>query len=231
MWCSDGSVARTFGEVGGSNPSTGAKNNNTMKWTSDELEFLIQHYADNYTEDLAIALNRPLRGCYGMANKLGLRKSKDFITMCGRLCSTNPVFQATRFKKGHIAHNKGKKMPPELRDKMSHTFFKDGHLPHNTREDGALTKRADGYWWIRIALGKWRQLHTYTWEQANRPIDPKIEMVKFIDGNPDNCSLDNLYLSNRVENMKMNTIHRYPSEVKQTIKILRKLKKVIDNEK
>ena len=198
-------------------------------WAPDEIEFLIEHYADNFTEDLAIALERPMSGIYGKAQQLGLKKSPELIAESGRMSSKHPNVIATHIKKGNTPHNKGKKMPDDLKEKVRHTFFQKGHLPHNTKEegDGAVSKRGQ-YWWIRIRLGKWRQLHTYTWEQANRPIDPKSEMVKFLDGNPDNCSLENLYLSNRSENMKMNTIHRYPSEVKQTIKTVRKLNKLIN---
>ena len=200
-------------------------------WSEDEIEFLKAHYAENFSEDLAEALGRTLSSVNGKAYLMGLKKSKEFIRLIGKLYSDTPGSVATRFKKGQTPPNKGKKMPESTKAKVAKTFFKPGHLPHNTKaSDGAISKRADGYWWIRLSLGKWRQLHTHTWEQANRPIDPRTEMVKFRDGNPDNCNLDNLYLCDRRENMAHNTIHRYPEELKQTIRTLHKLNRTI-NEK
>lgn len=200
-------------------------------WPQDEIDFLTQHYADNYAEDLAIAMQRSIRSVYQKAHELGLHKSKHFLRQ-----QIEPLLNggfSHRFKKGQISHNKGKPMPAHVREKVSVTFFKTGHIPHNARPegDGALSKRS-GYWWIRLSLGKWRQLHTHTWEQANRPIDPKKEMIKFRDGNKDNCALENLYLVDRRQNMLENTIHRYPAEMKEAMRTLAQLKKQIKkNEK
>jgi hypothetical protein len=196
-------------------------------WQTDEDEFLKEHYADNFTADLALALNRSEIAVYTRARILGLKKSEEIIRLSGSMSSNHPNNWATRFKKGHVPANKNKKMPPEVYEKSKHTFFQKGNRPHNTREgDGAITKRATGYWYIRIKLGKWRQLHTHTWEQANRPLQ-KGEMVKFRDGNPDNCSLDNLYLCTRSENMKNNTFHKYPTQVKDAMRTLWRLEKMI----
>lgn len=199
-------------------------------WTPEEDEFLREHYAENFNEDLALALNRTVPAVHGRGGKLGLKKIKSFVAMLGSLSSNHPASRANQFKKGMTPANKGKKMPDAVKEKIQRTMFQPGHLPANTKTDGALSKRADGYWWIRLELGKWRQLHTHTWEQANRPINPKTEMVKFKDGNRDNCLLENLYLSDRRENMRANTIHRYPTELKQAIRTLHKLNRTI-NEK
>lgn len=196
-------------------------------WTQKEIDFLVEHYANEYSANLAVTLQRPLRAIYGMANKLGLKKTKEFVAAAGRMSCNHPNVVATRLKKGNIPPNKGMKMSDAQREKLAHTWFKKGHLQINTKKPGTITKRACGYWWIRISINNWRQLHTYTWEQANRPIDPKTEMVKFRDGNNDNCSLENLYLSTRAENMKTNTIQRYPEEVKQAIRTISSLNKVI----
>lgn len=195
-------------------------------WSQDEMEYLREHYADNFTEDIAQALGRTLPSVYQMARNMRLYKSPAFVTMTGKMSSQHPNQVASRFKPGNISHNKGKQMPDEVRQKVARTWFPTGHQPHNTRQDGALSKR-QGYWYIRLSLGKWRQLHTWTWEQANRPIDPKTEMVKFRDGNRDNCTLENLYLCSRADNMKQNTIHRYPDDIKQGIRALNSLKRKI----
>lgn len=199
-------------------------------WTLEELEYLCEHYADNFSQDIAHTLGRTMSSVYMKAQLMGLKKSPQFVSMTGRMSSDHPNVIASRYKRGRIPENKGKPMHADVREKVARTWFQKGNVPHNVKPegDGALSKR-QGYWYIRIALGKWRQLHTWTWEQANRPIDPKREMVKFRDGNRDNCALDNLYLCTRAENMKQNTIHRYPDDVKQGIRALIHLKGKLKN--
>ena len=52
-------------------------------------------------------------------------------------------------------------------------------------------------------------------------------MVKFRDGNRENVTIENLYLADRRQNMLENTIHRYPTEIKETIRTLAVFKKRI----
>jgi hypothetical protein len=76
---------------------------------------------------------------------------------------------------------------------------------------------------------KWEQYHRLIWEETFGPI-PKDKIVRFITKDKMNVHPFNLELIDRKINMKNNTIHRYPMEVKQSIRILSKLKKRI-NEK
>lgn len=55
-------------------------------------------------------------------------------------------------------------------------------------------------------------------------------IVTFRDRNPQNVVIENLELISRQEGMKRNSIQNYPKEVKSTIRLLSKLKKII-NEK
>lgn len=198
-----------------------------------EIEYIRQNYSDTLTAEIAAVLGRSLRSVYNKSYELGLLKSDEFINSgkCGRLQKGHNRGKDTRFKPGHKTWNKDKKLGKEwTKGRMGETQFKPGHLPHNTKPegDGALSKRGR-YWYIRLSLGHWRQLHTYTWENSNGPINPKTEMVKFRDGNPDNCDLENLYLETRSGNMKSNTIHNYPPEIKDSIIALTTLKKKIKN--
>ena len=52
-------------------------------------------------------------------------------------------------------------------------------------------------------------------------------IISFKDKNPMNCVIENLEIITRKENMNRNTIHNYPTEVKQLIKLNSKLKKAI----
>lgn len=197
-------------------------------WTETEIQYLREHYADNFTADIAKTLNRPMSSVYQQGRKLGLLKSPELIREGGRRSSNHPNVIASQFPKGAVPPNKGKKMPPAVYEKVKRTFFPKGHLPHNTNQqgDGALTKRGR-YWYIRLELGRWRQYHTWLWEQANRKINGRTEMVKFIDGNTDNCTLENLCLISRADGMRANSIHRLPNDLKETIYTLTTLKRAI----
>ena len=109
-----------------------------------------------------------------------------------------------RFQKGHLPKNKGKKRTSAQRERSSSTWFQNGSLPHNTLYDGAVTTRKfkdRKYYWIRLSLNNWKPLHRYLWEKAYGKI-PKGHVVRFKDGDPMNCTLDNLELMNRRKNMQ-----------------------------
>lgn len=180
-------------------------------------------YRDTSTGEIAERLNRTCGSIYNQSYLLGLKKSNEFLSKT----STAPVNGlSARFKKGDTPHNKGAKMSSEIK----HTFFQDGHLPHNTRNDGDISIRRDKsgrvYKYIRISLAKWQPLHRVIWEQHNNPL-LKSEIVTFKDGNSLNCAIENLEVISRSQNMDRNTIHNYPEEIKATIRTLSKLKKSI----
>ena len=45
-------------------------------WTNEEIEYLHANYADNFTEDVAKALNRTVSGVYGKAYSLDIKKKQ-----------------------------------------------------------------------------------------------------------------------------------------------------------
>ena len=115
-----------------------------------------------------------------------------------------------RFKKGHVSHNKGKKMPPELYEKAKGTMFKEGQMPPNTDPIGTEKALADGYVWVKIndipkakKNVNWKQKHRLIWEKEYGPI-PEGTIIKFLDGNKRNFDLDNLKAVSRSVNVVMN---------------------------
>ena len=106
-------------------------------------------------------------------------------------------------------------------------MFKKGNKPHNTKPIGTINIRADKtgrlYQYIKIKDSHWELLQRQVWTQANGEI-PKGTVVNFIDGNFMNCELSNLQLKTRGEMAIMNSIHRYPAEVRDLIKLTNKLK-------
>lgn len=114
-----------------------------------------------------------------------------------------------RFKPGHVPQNKGKKMLPEVYEKLKPTMFKEGIMPANRRPIGAEKLRDDGYWWVKIKDGclnaNWMLKHRKIWEEANGPI-PEGAIIIFADGDRDNFSLDNLKLIDRRQHVRLNQL-------------------------
>lgn len=137
--------------------------------------------------------------------------------------------QAGRLQKGNIPSNKGKKMSRKMYRVCKPTMFKPGHLPHNTKKDGAISVRVDKrgvpYKHIRTEPGKWVPYQRYRWELFRGPI-PKRMIVTFKDGNTLNCKLSNLELITMAENAVRNKQH-IPLDLARTVITLGKLNKKI----
>lgn len=109
-----------------------------------------------------------------------------------------------RYEPGRTAENKGLHwsdyMPPESQARSRATTFKKGNRPQTWVPVGTEAIDKDGYRKIKVAEpNRWKLLHRYVWEQANGPI-PDGCNVTFLDGDPQNCTLENLVLMTRREN-------------------------------
>lgn len=210
------------------------------RWTNKEIEYLKSHFPDERTQDVAFDLGRSYSSVSTKANALGLKKSQAFKSDLERSGHINLLKygKQSRFQPGQEAHNKGKKqeefMSYEAIERTKRTRFKPGNLPHNTRKNGDISirrhKNGYQYKYIRVKIGVWKLLHRVIWERHHGPI-PMGHNIQFKDGNQLNCDIDNLYIISRKKQMTDNTIHRYPEEVKQLIKINSKLKKAIRHAK
>lgn len=113
----------------------------------------------------------------------------------------------TKFKKGRVG-NKGQKMSKDTYEKVKKTMFQKGHTPANKMQIGEVTRTTDGYLIRKIQdHGTQRErfefVHRAVWEQHNGPI-PKGKIVSFLDGNRENCDIDNLFLIDNETNLEMN---------------------------
>lgn len=113
-----------------------------------------------------------------------------------------------RFQKGHVPNNKGKKMSPEQYEKCKATMFKKGNVPPNRMKIGEYTHTTDGYLLRKVReTGTRRErfefVHRAEWEKHNGPI-PDGKMVSFLDGDKDNCDINNLILIDNSENLELN---------------------------
>lgn len=200
------------------------------KWTKEEDAILYEKFSDTPTNDLLKVLDRTFFSISSRASILGIKKSDALLE--SNAITRNAMFKnvsAGRFKKGHKTFNKGVKMSPELKEKIEHTFFKKGHIPHNTKYDGHEKLTNEGYIMIRVRQGKYELKHRVLWEQKHGKI-PEGYILTFRDGNKQNLDLDNLELITVKENMIRNSFQRFPEELKDTINLLKKIKKKV-NEK
>ena len=132
-----------------------------------------------------------------------------------------------RFQKGHITHNKGKKMSPEVYERVKHTMFQKGHAPVNHREVGSERINVDGYTEVKVAEpNKWKLKQRFIYEEATGEKLSKNDIVIFLDGDKQNFDINNLVKMTRVELARYNQDHLYGEEVEinKTAVLVAKLK-------
>ena len=195
------------------------------KWTEGEMRILRELYPHTRTDELCIILNRSASSIYGQAYAHRIKKTQEFINYllsleADRLRKSGA---ATRYKKGNDTWNKGKKgfMGANA------TSFKKGQKPHNTKEVGST--RIDGkdkFLLVKVADKVWIRKEILIWEEVYGKV-PKGCVVRVKDARQNKYDINNLMLISRGQNMKLNTMHRYPEELKKTMRALQKLKRTI----
>lgn len=159
-----------------------------------EENYIREHYGKTPLSEIAKHLGRRKSTIVQHLKLMGLKLTDE---------QRKAIHNANKFQPGHVPFNKGTRgvMKPNA------TTFKAGQLPHNTKEDGAISiRQKEGdkpYKFIRIAKAKWVLLHRHVWQQANGPI-PAGHLIAFIDGDTMNCELDNLQMITMAENVKRN---------------------------
>lgn len=132
-----------------------------------------------------------------------------------------------RFPKGHITHNKGKKMPKEVYEKAKGTMFRKGHIPENHKEVGSERINVDGYTEVKVAEpNKWKLKQRFIYEEATGEKLTKNDVIIFLDGDRQNFDINNLVKMTRVELARYNQDHLYGKEVEinETAVLVAKLK-------
>ena len=198
-------------------------------WQDGDIEYLIKHYPNIPAKCLAKKMNRSISSVHGQAHKLKIKKSENFKESAWShiIVPGTKTGVSYRFPKGNIPQNKGKKMSSEQYLKSAPTMFKKGLEPTNTKYDGHERIDKEGYVLIRIQKGKYVSKSRYIWEQVNGPI-PKGMVLVFKDKNKLNVHIENLELITNEENMIRNSIQRYPTELKQVIRLVSKVKKIVE---
>lgn len=201
---------------------------NVKPFTPKEDNYIIKHLATSSIKKIAAELNRSGNYVSKRAKELGL---SDLI-------EKNAI--NSRIKPGTVPPNKGIRqvdyMSKEAIEKSKATRFKKGQQPVNTApKNGVITIRKDHkyrngkpYQWIRVSVNKWIPYHQYLWEKKNGKL-PKGMCLWFKDGNTMNCSLKNLELITRAENLRRNRVNflSLPPEVRTASTLIKKLNKKI----
>lgn len=212
-------------------------------WTTDELETVRINYADHPTFLIAYLVDRPESAVYQAARKLGLKKSEAYLAgpWAQRLRRGDEVGKAYRFPKGHVPANKGLRRPGWARGRMAETQFKKGEMAgaaqHNYVPIGTLRIK-DGVLARKVTddpdlypARRWVPVHRTVWEAAHGPV-PKGHVVRFKPGmktvDEALITLDRLELVTHAENMRRNTIHRYPPALRDAIRLTARVRRAID---
>lgn len=188
------------------------------RWTAWEEEYLRREYPDRPNADLAVFLHRSARAIQLKAKSLGVQKSPEY--------NENGMFKMSQFKKGHAPFNKGRERRFWVSADSEMRMRKGQFQPGQVRDDNPNSRKnkpigheklySDGYVWIITEHGR-RQKHRVVWEQAHGPIPPD-HCVKFRDGDPTNCSLDNLYLVSRADHARETRAALSPEQKKEIAK-------------
>lgn len=164
-----------------------------VDWTPDKRKFIFDNYYHKSYKELTEMFNKEFgldiqyTVVKSFAQRNGLKNGLD-----------------TRFYKGQPSPNKGKKMSPEMYEKIKHTFFKKGCNPPSHVEVGTETLTDDGYLKIKIAEpNTWKLKQRFVWENAYGQV-PDNMMIMFLDGDRTNCELSNLKLIRRDARLIMN---------------------------
>lgn len=205
--------------------------------TENDIAYVKEHYATMSSQEIAAILGMSKTTVSGIAQSLGIRKSREWIAERARLRCLEPTHgsRATRFKKGNVPHTKGRKieewMSPGGQSNSAKTRFKKGDRPANHRPVGSERINVEGYIEVKVAEGKpWRHKQRVVWEEAHGKT-PSNMVVRFKDGNKLNCELDNLYIISRAEALGEVTLHNYPDDVREIIHMRAVLKRHINKQK
>lgn len=156
-------------------------------------QFILDNYKGRYNQELADLFNQKFN------TNITSRTIKSYK-------ANNKLNSGLtgKFRKGQTPHNKGKKMPKEVYEKVKHTMFAKGNVPPNHRPVGSERISKDGYIEVKVAEpNKWRLKQRVVYEEAKGEIPEGCPII-FLDGNKRNFDIDNLRCITRSELLYLN---------------------------
>jgi hypothetical protein len=193
------------------------------KWTPAEDLRLSVAYPDTPTAELAAEFNCKPSQIHDHALKLGVRKSKAFMTEFLRECAKRAGAGsiAHRFQPGLVPWNKGVHF--RAGGRSAETRFKPKNIPHTWMPLGSERHSKNGYRQRKMTdtgypPRDWVPVHHIIWRDAGNEI-PKGHALVFRDGDKTNIVLENLELITRQELMRRNSYHQYGPEIVKAIQL------------
>lgn len=156
-------------------------------------QFILDNYKGRYNQELADLFNQKFN------TNITSRTIKSYK-------ANNKLNSGLtgKFRKGQTPHNKGKKMPKEVYEKVKHTMFAKGNVPPNHRPVGSERISKDGYIEVKVAEpNKWRLKQRVVYEETKGKIPEGCPII-FLDGNKRNFDIDNLRCITRSELLYLN---------------------------
>lgn len=193
-----------------------------------------RYIVDNYLEIPVTHLARDL----GRSPTFVKRVLRDYNLVIPKEIRNARRQIGSTFVKGSIPFNKGRKieewMSPEGLKNFKKTLQQwKGKTAHNAGYDFQVVLRNDSrygqMYWIRLGPENWMKLHRYLWTQLNGTI-PKGHLVQFKDGDQLNVDIDNLYLTTRKRQCRVNQNggRKLPYDIQKSIDLIYQLKSKID---
>jgi len=180
-------------------------------WNQQTEQRLIDLYPNHTNDDIAKIMAISPSMVKNRGFKLGLSKNGN----------------TGRFKKGSIPANKGKKMDAALYQKCKPTMFKKGNVPATTKhffKPYLYLRKGKGYeeklWFIQIKAENRREPYlSYLCRQNG--IDLKGKIPRLRDGFDINTvpTFEDIIIITYEENMRLNSVHNYPEEIRDLILI------------
>jgi len=206
-------------------------------WTDAEIALLRATYPHTETRKVAELVGHPLKSTYQKARLLKLGKSAAFFASdaSGRIKHGATKGAGTRFGKGQAPWNKGTHF--EAGGKSVLTRFPPGIIPHNYAPIGSLRVTTVGYLQRKVTdtgypPADWVSVHKLVWQAAHGPV-PEGHVVAFKPGRrttvEEEITLDALELVSKQDLMARNTVQNLPPELRDTVRALSTLRRVINN--
>lgn len=171
-------------------------------WTDEQTQFLKENVEGRLSSELAEMINK----------KFGTNVSVTQV----QSKKSNMGFRSginAQFKKGHLAHNLGKRMSPEQYEIAKRTMFKKGNRPKNVRPVGSERINVYGYVEIKVAEPNvWKLKHKVLYEE-HYGVLPRGWKVVFLDGDKTNITIENLEAVTEAEMLILNRYKMlYPNQ-------------------
>lgn len=193
------------------------------RFTPEEDQYIRDNYMTQFLREMGAHLGRTEGTIRGRMQILGLVVPPEIVKKrlqqsFKRLEQSGKV---SRFQKGNIPVNKGQKMSPEVYEKCKGTMFKPGQIPVNTVHFGKpylyTRKKKDGYvertWFIQEGTNKRSAYLSYLCRQNGIDLTGKKPILKPGFDHSRAPTIEDVIVVTNSENMRRNTLHRYPKEV------------------